>query len=316
MNRFHLSLITILMTASLACAVTISAQAQTQARLTVSDRTTDSIATELLQFGDIDLFVFANRAAFLARMDETLGLGNIRDPDATFASLPRSPFTVTGRKNGKPIASCQIFVPANITPESGNEIFAQLMRGWFGAHLSYETSAGLTYRWLIYHEVRHCKPDHFGDEDVKSHDDELNADLFAFDQLATPENRAALARDIIGFRIITSALFADKSHMTGLSLKYALDPEGRDQNPDKAEEIAAFVNTRQMIGNQARAIAAQATPTSLELIRAITELREKSEAGTLQSNDPRMGEILIELDDAIARFAPRLHASVATRRPD
>lgn len=272
------------------------------------------IRDELQRFGNIDLFVFRDRAAFLARMDETLGLANIKDPDKTFAKLPRSPFTVTGQQNGQQIATCQIFVPENVTPQSGNEIFAELMRGWFGKRLSYGTDPAMTYRWLIYHEIRHCQPDHFGGDDIESHRDERDADLFALDQIATSQNRDGLIADIIAFRMITSALFADRSHMTGLSVRYALDPASDGKSITTDQEVAAFLATRRMIGAHAKAIAANVTPTNLELVRAITELRSAAEAGTLTPVIAHAPEILIGLDDAIAHFAPTLHARVATKR--
>ncbi|RCK38880.1 hypothetical protein TH19_03515 [Thalassospira profundimaris] len=274
----------------------------------------NDIQAELGQFGDIALYVFDGRADFLARIDETLGLGNIKDPETTFAKLPRSPFTITGRQYGKALATCQIFVPANLTPLLDQEIFAQLMRGWFGQQLSYATSVDMTYRWLIYHEVRHCQPDHFGGTDTENHMDERDADLFAFDKLSTKANRNALATDILAFRMITSALFADRAHMTGLSIKRGLAPQSDQEAINTEQEIAAFLATRRLVTAHAKAIAAKATPTNLELIRAITELRERSVAGTIKTDNPLISEILIDLDDAVAHFAPKLHASVATRR--
>lgn len=279
-----------------------------------TERLTDQLASELRQFGEVDLFVFADRAAFLARMDETLGLENIKNPEKTFAKLPRSPFTVTGQQNGSQIQNCQIFVPTNVTPESGREIFAELMRGWFGQTLSYQSNADLTYRWLIYHEVRHCQPDHYGGDDVQNHSDEIDADLFSFNELATPENKTQLASDIIAFRMITSSLFADRSHMTGLSVKYALEtPKSRPTLSTK-QEVAAFLGARKLITQRAKAIALVVNPTNLELIRAVTELREDAEDGLLNTADPLIAEILVSLDGAIGQFAPQLHAAVATRK--
>lgn len=276
--------------------------------------TTSNLATELLGYGDIDLFVFDGRADFLARIDETLGLANIKNPDKTFAKLPRSPFTVTGRQNGAALATCHIFVPANITPETGNEIFAQLLRGWFGSSLNYASSSDLTYRWLIHHEARHCKPDHFGGDDIQNHRDEIDADLFAFDALAGDDNQNALRTDIIAFRMITSALIADKSHMIGLSIKRALKNRDSAISISADQEIKAFLTARQMIGKRAKAIATGANPTDRDLVRAITELRETSERGELPNASAELKDILITLDDAIAHFAPRLHGSVATRK--
>lgn len=276
--------------------------------------TTSSLATELRDYGDIDLFVFDGRADFLARIDETLGLANIKNPDKTFAKLPRSPFTVTGRQNGAALATCHIFVPANITPETSNEIFAQLLRGWFGRSLNYASSADLTYRWLLHHEARHCKPDHFGGDDTQNHSDEVEADLFAFDALASDDNREALRADIIAFRMITSTLIADKSHMIGLSIKRALENRAAPMSMAADQEIAAFLNARQMIGKRAKAIATGANPTDRDLVRAVTELREASERGEFSNASAELKDILISLDDAIAHFAPRLHGSVATRK--
>ncbi|MEQ9345177.1 MAG: hypothetical protein RIG26_01915 [Thalassospira sp.] len=275
---------------------------------------TDQLASEISQLGEVDLFVFADQAAFLSRMDQTLGLENIQSPETTFAKLPRSPFTVTGRQNGAQIPTCQIFVPANITPEQGQEIFAQLMHGWFGQKLRYQSTADLTYRWLIYHEVRHCKTDHYGGDDAQNHRDEIEADLFSFNELATPENKSQLAADIIAFRMITATLFADRSHMTGLSVKYALEtPQSRPALSAK-QEVAAFLSARQLVTKQAKAIAVGINPTNLELIRAITELREDAENGKLGSNDPLIIEIMMSLDNAVAQFAPKLHGAVATRQ--
>lgn len=276
--------------------------------------TTGSLATELQGYGDIDLFVFDGRADFLARIDETLGLANIKNPDKTFAKLPRSPFTVTGRQNGAALATCHIFVPANITPETGNEIFAKLLRGWFGKSLSYASSSDLTYRWLIHHEARHCKPDHFGGDDIENHSDEVEADLFAFDALVTNDNRDALRRDIIAFRMITSALIADKSHMIGLTIKSALENRDTPISLSADQEIAAFLQARQIIGKRAKAIATGVNPSDRDLVRAITELREAVERGELVNAGADISTIFVALDDAIAHFAPRLHGSVATRK--
>ncbi|MBC07597.1 hypothetical protein [Thalassospira sp.] len=268
---------------------------------------TEQLATELRHFGDIELVVFEGREDFLSKIDAALGLGNIKNPDQTFARLPRSPFTVTGRKGDAALATCRIFVPTKLTPESKTEIFAELMRNWFGAKLHYASTADLTFRWLIFHEVRHCQPDHFGGDVVKDHQDEHEADLFAFKQLATAQNRDQLATDIIAFRMITAALIAEPSHMTGLSLKRAVE----ERPPLNAKtEIAAFKAVRAMIGAQAKSIATTVNPTNRELIRAITELRHDTD----QATDPLNTEILIALDDAIAHFAPDLHQSVATVR--
>lgn len=268
---------------------------------------TEQLATELRQFGDIELVVFEGREDFLSKIDATLGLGNIKNPDQTFAKLPRSPFTVTGRKGDTALATCRIFVPARITPESNTEIFAELMRKWFGAQLSYASTSDLTFRWLIFHEVRHCQPDHFGGDVLKDHQDEHQADLFAFEQLANAQNRDHLAKDIIAFRMITAALIAEPSHMTGLSLKHAVE----ERAPlDAKVEIGAFKAVRMMISQRAKSIATAVNPTNRELIRAITELRSETD----QTTDPLITEILIALDDAIAHFAPALHQSVATVR--
>jgi hypothetical protein len=274
-----------------------------------------ALSLELAQFGEIDLFVFEDRAAFLARIDETLGLENIKSPEATFAKLPRSPFTITGVQNGAHLGRCQIFVPTNITPQSGNEIFAELLRGWFGKTLSYATDPSLTYRWLIIHEARHCEPDHFGGDTIEEHGDEIAADLFAFEELATRENKAALARDIVAFRMLSSALMADASHMIGLSIRHSLNGETTPK-PSATQEINAFGDARKRISAQAKAIATGINPSNLELVRAITELREAVETGTLSPDVPFTADILIALDEAVAHFAPRLHQSVATRKPN
>lgn len=310
MNRYH-SYVRMLV---IAACIAFGAKPDAKAQHAAPSHGSNDIQTELGQFGDIVLYVFDGRADFLARIDETLGLGNIKDPEKTFAKLPRSPFTITGRQYGKALATCQIFVPANVAPESGNEVFAQLMRGWFGQKLSYATSANTTYRWMMVHEVRHCQPDHFGGTDTENHMDERDADLFAFGKLSTEANRNALATDILAFRMITSALFADRAHMTGLSVKRGLDPHPDQGAISTEQEIAAFQATRRLVTAHAKAVAAKATPTNLELIRAITELRERSVAGTIKTDNPLISEILIDLDDAIAHFAPKLHASVATRR--
>ena len=68
------------------------------------------------------------------------------------------------------------------------------------------------------------------------------------------------------------------------------------------QEVAAFLATRRMIGAHAKAIAANVTPTNLELVRAITELRTAAEAGTLTPVIAHAPEILIGLDDAIAHL--------------
>jgi hypothetical protein len=273
-----------------------------------------SIASELQQFGTIDVYVFDGRDDFLSRLHEITGGRKIKGIEKTFAKLPRSPFTVTPEQISEKFSACQIFVPANVAPESGNEVFAQLMRGWFGQKLSYATSANMTYRWMMVHEVRHCQPDHFGGTAIKGHAEEYASDLFAFEHMAVPSNRDALAKDIIAFRMITSSLFADKTSMIGLSVKHGLGKRAQNDPVSAKQEIAAFQAVYEMIASHAKAIAAKATPTNLELIRAITELRERSVAGTIKTDNPLISEILIDLDDAVAHFAPKLHASVATRR--
>ncbi|KJE35731.1 hypothetical protein UF64_06255 [Thalassospira sp. HJ] len=261
---------------------------------------TEQLATELRQFGDIELIVFEGREDFLSKINAALGLGNIKNPDQTFAKLPRSPFTLTGRKGNAALATCRIFVPAKLTPESKTEVFAELMRNWFGSNLTYASTADLPFRWLIFHEVRHCQPDHFGGDVLKDHQDEHQADLFAFEELASAQNRDQLATDIIAFRMITATLMAEPSHMTGLSLKRALE----ERAPiDAKVEIAAFNTVRAMISQRAKSIATAVNPTNRELIRAITELRRDTD----QATNPLIAEILIALDDAIAHFAPELH---------
>lgn len=273
------------------------------------------LATELRQYGEIELYVFKDRADFLARIDAIFGMDNIKDPAETFAKLPRSPFAITGQKNSTAIATCHIFVPQNVTPQSGNEIFARLMRDWFGTRLSYASNSKRTYRWLIHHEARHCQPDHFGGDDAQNHRDEIAADLFAFDALATEPNRdAALRQDIIAFRMITSALIADKSHMIGLSIKHALETARSPLPLSFDQETTAFLETRQRVITRAKAIAIGATPTNRELVRAITELRTEAEKTTATSPTTNVSRILIALDDAVAHFAPALHQSVANIR--
>lgn len=276
---------------------------------------TEQLATELRQFGDIELMVFDGREDFLGKIDAAFGFGNIKNPDQTFAKLPRSPFTVTGRKGEAPLATCRIFVPAHITPESQTEIFANLMRNWFGTKLNYASNSDLTFRWLILHEVRHCQPDHFGGDDLKNHRDEHEADLFAFETVANAQNRNPLATDIIAFRMITSALIAEPSHMTGLSLKRALVADADPSMPlDAKAEITAFKAVRGMVSQRAKSIATGVHPTNRELIRAMTELRHETDPDADSTTDPLIAEILIALDGAIAHFAPDLHQSVATIR--
>lgn len=276
---------------------------------------TERLEQALQPLGAIDLFVFGDRAAFLTRIDQTLGLANIKDPEKTFARLPRSPFTVTGRQNGKQISTCQIFIPAGIAPESGNEIFAQLLRGWLGPSLRYQSSAGLTYAWLIYHEARHCRPDHHGGDSNQEHHDEIVADLFAFDAVATEGTREGLAADIMAFRVITSALFAGENHMIGLSIKYALEKDQPVGTLLPKQEIAAFRAARKMVTTQTKSIALAPVPTNRELIRAISQLRERVQNGELAPENALAGEILIALDQSIAALAPRLHAQSTAPDP-
>jgi hypothetical protein len=291
-----------------------SALAQTNG---VPDPVLERIKTDLQAYGDIDLYVFKDRQAFLAIMDDTLGLENIASPEKTFAKLPRSPFTITGRKSGKQIPSCQIFVPANIAPQSGNEIFAQLMRGWFGQSLTYQSNAEQTFEWLIHHEARHCMPEHYGDGDTKSHADEVDADIFAFNALSkTISPPDGLAHDIIAFRMITAALFADTSHMTALSVKYGLTAIDPQEMLTADQEIVAFRSVRKLVFARARALATGVNPTNRELTRAVTELREEVDQGVLKPPSPLVSEILMDLDDAISHLAPKLHQSVATRQTD
>jgi hypothetical protein len=295
--------------AALVSALAGTSYAQTDHTAQITD-----LAAELRQFGDIELSVFDGRDDFLKQMDAALGPGAIKDPDQTFARLPRSPFTVTGRKGDAPLATCRIFIPAKVTPDSQTEIFAELMRNWFGTRLNYASTAELTFRWLIFHEVRHCRPDHFGGDVLKDHRDEHEADLFAFDELATPQNRDQLSTDVIAFRIITSALIAEPSHMTGLSLKRALADTNQIAPPAAEIEMAAFRTVRALISQRAKSIATAVTPTNRELIRAITELRNEVDRTTSDTSDPMITEILIALDNAIAHFSPGLHQSVATIR--
>ncbi|ONH89363.1 hypothetical protein TH47_01605 [Thalassospira sp. MCCC 1A02803] len=295
--------------AALVPALAGASHAQTEHTAPIAD-----LAAELRQFGDIELSIFDGRDDFLRQIDAALGLGAIKDPDQTFARLPRSPFTVTGRKGDTALPTCRIFIPAKVIPDSSIEIFAELMRNWFGTRLHYASTAELTFRWLIFHEVRHCQPDHFGGDALKDHRDEHEADLFAFQELANTQNRSQLATDIIAFRIITSALIAEPSHMTGLSLKRALAGTEQIAPPPAKMEMAAFRTVREMIGQRAKSIATAVTPTNRELIRAITELRNEVDHTTARTGDPMIAEILIALDNAIAHFSPGLHQSVATIR--
>ncbi|NIY75479.1 hypothetical protein HED22_07480 [Thalassospira sp. HF15] len=306
--RTYLQRIGLIATLVLICAGASHAQA------TAPTANTTDLASELREFGNIDLLVFDGREDFLRQIDEALGLGNIKNPDQTFAKLPRSPFTLTGRKGNAALATCRIFVPVRITPENNTEIFAELMRNWFGTRLNYASNADLTYRWLIFHEVRHCRPDHFGGDDLKDHSDEHEADLFAFDALANTHNRDQLATDIIAFRMITSALIAEPSHMTGLSLKHALERPNEAPTFDAKQEMVAFRAVRRMISQRANSIATAANPTNRELIRAITELRSEIDQTTVPANNPLIADILNALDNAIAHFAPDLHQSVANVR--
>lgn len=306
--RTTLQRIGLIATLVLTCAGVRHAQA------TDSTATAAGLAKELRQLGDIELLIFDGREEFLRQIDEALGLGNIKNPDQTFAKLPRSPFTVTGSKGGAALATCRIFVPANITPESHAEIFARLMRNWFGTKLSYASNSDLTFRWLIFHEARHCQPDHFGGDALKDHQDEQQADLSAFEYLANEQNRTALAADIMAFRMITSALFADQSHMIGLSLRHALEMPDHDVPFSAKQEIAAFQSVRQQIGKRAQSIATATTPTNRELIGAIIELRHEVDQGTDTTRNSLVRDILIALDDAITHFAPELHQSVARIR--
>mgnify|MGYP003631741057 FL=1 len=301
----------VMMMCMLMSVTTTLAQAQTDG---TPEPAITKIKNDLKSYGDIDLYVFKDRAAFLAIMDDTLGLENIASPEKAFAKLPRSPFTITGRKSGKQIPSCQIFVPANIAPQSGNEIFAQLMRGWFGQSLTYQSSAEQTFEWLIHHEARHCMPEHYGDGDAKSHADEVDADIFAFNALSkTIKSPNGLAADIIAFRMITAALFADASHMTGLSVKYGLTAMDPQEMLTANQEIVAFRSARKLVFARARTLATRVNPTNRELTRAVTELREEIDQGGLPPPSPLVSEILMDLDDAIAHLAPKLHQSVATR---
>lgn len=269
---------------------------------------TAKLADELQQFGDIELIVFADRAAFLNLVEQNFGPKHTGIPD----KLPRSPFTVTGHDGDTYLGTCKVFVPANITPDTGNEVFARLMHNWFGTRLSYATSPGLTYRWLIYHEARHCQPDHFGGDVFKDHRDELQADLFAHEHLAPAASPGALARDIIAFRMVTSALIAGRSHMIGLSLKHMLETPGTAPAFSKEQEINAFLNTRKLVIDRANAIATAVNPTNRELVRAIRELRAEIDQGTFGSDAPLTKKVITALDQAIAHFAPALHQSVAT----
>ncbi|WP_417815443.1 hypothetical protein [Thalassospira alkalitolerans] len=256
----------------------------------------------LNQFEKVKLHSFADRDAFLAIIDRTLGLKNIKGSDTLFAKLPRSPFTITGRRGNNQAVPCQIFIPAKITPGSGTEIFADLMRGWFGNRLSYASSAEVTFGWLMRHEVRHCDPTHFGDKGDKERDDEIEADLFALNAVTDPQMHDQLAQDALAFRMITASLFASKSHMTGLSLKRALAGATPAAYPPAKDEIAAFLTVRKQVFDHAKAISVAARPSNQDVIRAVIELSQTSQ------DNPLATEILGDLDQAIAHFAPKLHS--------
>jgi len=264
-------------------------------------RTLADIERDLNRYEKVALHSFANRDAFLSIIDQTLGLDNIKGADLLFAKLPRSPFTVSGRRGNNQAVPCQIFIPAKIAPGSGTEIFAELMRGWFGDQLHYASSANLTYDWLMRHEVRHCDPSHFGDGGDKERDNEIEADLFALNVITDPVIRQKLAQDALAFRVITATLFASSSHMTGLSLKRALHDKQSGNDPTAANEIAAFLAARQQVFDHAKAIATGARPTNQDIIRAVIELANKPQSNSL------VAEILVDLDQAIAHFAPELH---------
>lgn len=264
-------------------------------------RTLADVERDLNRYEKVALHSFTDRDSFLAVIDQTLGLDNIKGADLLFAKLPRSPFTVSGRRGNNHVVPCQIFIPAKIAPGSGTEIFAELMRGWFGNQLHYTSSANVTYGWLMRHEVRHCDPSHFGDGGSKERDNEIEADLFALNVITDPVVRQNLAQDALAFRMITATLFASSSHMTGLSLKRALHETQSGSDPAAADEIAAFQAARQKVFDHAKAIATSARPTNHDIIRAVIEL-----AGT-QHGNPLVAEILVDLDQAIAHFAPKLH---------
>ncbi len=275
---------------------------------------TTKLAEELRQFGDIELIVFKNRAEFLDLVEQRFGSKHTGIPD----KLPRSPFTVTGRDGDAHLGTCRVFVPSNITPDTGDEVFARLMHNWFGTRLSYATSAALTYRWLIFHEARHCQPDHFGGDVLKDHRDEVEADLFAHEQLASTSASAsatdqnALARDIIAFRIITSALIAGRSHMIGLSVQQKLQTPGTPPTFTAQQEINAFLAARKLVIGRAKTIATAVNPTNRELVRAIIELNSEVDPATTDPQAVLVRMVITALDDAIAHFAPALHQSVAT----
>lgn len=264
-------------------------------------RTLADIERDLNRYEKVALHSFADRDSFLSIIDQTLGLDNIKGADLLFAKLPQSPFTVSGRRGNNQAVPCQIFIPAKIAPGSGTEIFADLMRGWFGNQLHYSSSADLTYGWLMRHEVRHCDPSHFGDGGNKERDNEIEADLFALNVITDPVVRKKLAQDALAFRMITATLFASSSHMTGLSLKRALHDTQSGNDPTAADEIAAFLAARQQVFDHAKAITTGPRPTNHDIIRAVIEL-----AGTQQGN-LLVAEILVDLDQAIAHFAPELH---------
>lgn len=264
-------------------------------------RTLADIQRDLNRYEKVALHSFSDRDAFLSIIDQTLGLDNIKGADLLFAKLPRSPFTVSGRRGNNQAVPCQIFIPAKIAPGSGTEIFAELMRGWFGDQLHYASSADLTYDWLMHHEVRHCDPSHFGDGGDKERDNEIEADLFALNVITDPVIRQKLAQDALAFRMITATLFASSSHMTGLSLKRALHDRQSGNDPTAANEIAAFLAARQQVFDHAKAIATGARPTNQDIIRAVIELANKPQSNSL------VEETLVDLDKAIAHFAPELH---------
>lgn len=272
------------------------------------------IARDLDQYRDVQLHDFSGRDDFLATIDKTLGLKNIQNADRVFAKLPRSPFAVVGRhiakgQEGRNVP-CQIFIPDALLPKPALDIFAHLMHGWFGPHLHYASSPGLSYRWLMHHELRHCDAQHFSNDAAQQRKNEIDADLFALNSLKAakdPADHKALARDIVDFRIITAALFAAPSHMTGISLKRAIDDVPTANWPAAKDEIAAFSTARHLVFARAKSLAAgKAKPSNHDVVRAIITLAHTTDPDHAKSNR-LVQEILVDLGNAIRDMAPRFY---------
>ncbi|MDP2697263.1 hypothetical protein [Thalassospira sp.] len=281
--------------------VFVSAQAQ-------QFRTLQDVEDHLRAFEDVRVHGFASRDQFLAIIDKTLGLDRITDAPSLFARLPRSPFAVTGRTGGNDAIPCQIFIPDALSPERGTDIFSALMQGWLGERLHYASSPDIAYGWLMRHEVRHCTPDHINEDPATERAHEIDADLFALNALPDTARREDLIADILAFRMITATLFASPSHMTGLALKHTLAPDGDAPLPDAADEIMAFGTARQLVFDHSRTITTAPRPSNHDVIRAMNDLADPGHPDH-QAASPLVREILVDLDHAVAHFAPDLHQS-------